>query len=94
MKKFSDLSGQVFGKLTVEACAGRQNGKTTWLCRCVCGNRTTVRRTNLQRGCTKSCPKCAGSLTRDNPRAKMWQSLLGPELTEQLVNSVYAEIGR
>lgn len=48
---FKDLSGQVFGKLTVIKYAG--NSK--WVCECECGNKTTVYTGHLQTGHTSSC---------------------------------------
>ena len=53
-----DLTGQVFGRLTVLS----KNGKTShnnqkWLCQCSCGNQTTVAAGKLKRECkaTVSC---------------------------------------
>lgn len=50
-----DLTGKVFGKLTVTERAGWKNGTSYWRCRCQCGNETTVRYTSLMSGHTKSC---------------------------------------
>lgn len=46
-----DLSGQVFGRLTVIKYLGDRQ----WLCKCSCGNETIVYASNLVRGHTKSC---------------------------------------
>jgi hypothetical protein len=48
--RFIDLTGQHYGDLTVI----RQDGKG-WLCKCKCGNTTTVRGKDLRTGNTKSC---------------------------------------
>ena len=54
--KIRDLTGQVFGKLTVVSLAGNNKwGSRTWLCKCECGNEKTVVSDNLIRGSTKSC---------------------------------------
>lgn len=54
MKKI-DLLGQTFGLLTVVGEApGRKDGQVTWVCRCECGNETSVRSANLRRK-TRSC---------------------------------------
>jgi len=51
-----DLTGQVFGRLTVIGLASqRKRGQAAWLCQCECGNRTTVSGNNLRAGRTVSC---------------------------------------
>ena len=37
MSKKIDLTGKVFGRLTVIKEAGRNNSSLLWLCRCECG---------------------------------------------------------
>lgn len=65
MGKFQDLTGKRFGRLTVVKRAddyvspkGRHN--TRWLCKCDCGNQTTVVSGDLRSGKVKSC-KCLQS---------------------------------
>lgn len=50
------MIGKRFGRLVVLSMdrAEKKNGRF-WLCRCDCGNLTTVRETDLRRGNTKSC---------------------------------------
>lgn len=56
MRKFQDLTGQTFGRLTVVAGAGKsKNNSFLFDCVCVCGNRKTVRASHLRRGEIKSC---------------------------------------
>lgn len=50
-----DLVGRVFGRLTVIQRAGSKNQKSTWLCRCSCGNEKVIVRRSLTSGDTKSC---------------------------------------
>lgn len=51
-----DLVGKRFGKLVVICEAERKpNTPRMWLCRCDCGNTTTVRGSHLTDGSTKSC---------------------------------------
>lgn len=59
-----DITGQKFGRLTVIRQNGVRNKHTQWLCKCECGNFTTVCRTNLKSGSVKSC----GCLRRDNSK--------------------------
>lgn len=53
--RIPDLTDQSFGKLMVLRLAFTRNRQAYWLCRCECGKETTVRRTNLLNGNTKSC---------------------------------------
>lgn len=54
--KFKDLSGQVFGRLTVLCRAPNQGRQTMFLCRCKCtGAEVTVNANSLTRGLTTSC---------------------------------------
>lgn len=51
-----DITGQVFGKLTViELATKDKNNQTIWKCQCVCGEFSSVRRRDLVQGKTKSC---------------------------------------
>ena len=54
--KALNLTGQEFGRLKVIARNGtNQHGKTTWLCRCSCGNNAIVIGSCLTSGHTSSC---------------------------------------
>ena len=56
MGKFCDLTGQVFGRLTVDSFSMMdKNGKSKWLCLCICGNKKIIYSTNLIRGKSISC---------------------------------------
>jgi hypothetical protein len=59
-----DLTGQIFGRLTVISRSVRdKNGFRTWLCRCECdGNERTYRVDALRFGKAKSCG-CQRSIT-------------------------------
>lgn len=51
-----DLTGQVFGRLTVLGLAGIDDQyHAKWLCQCECGGRTEAYGSNLVRGKTRSC---------------------------------------
>lgn len=55
-KKFVDLTGKTFGRLTaVSPTDRRQGGNIVWKCSCLCGNTAFVSGRNLTRGQTKSC---------------------------------------
>lgn len=56
MGKMKDITGQVFGKLTVIDCAGKLDGKNYfWNCQCECGNIKAIHGAMLRNGNTKSC---------------------------------------
>lgn len=66
MRKFIDLTGQKFGRLTVLGRADdyvdpKGNKAIQWLCLCECGNRRKVQSSHLKDGHTKSC----GCLNKD-----------------------------
>lgn len=61
-KRFNDLTGKRVGRLTViRRMPNNANNKIMWLCKCDCGNETTVISSLLNTGKTKSC----GCLTRE-----------------------------
>jgi hypothetical protein len=47
--------GTIFGRLTVLSRASSVGSSGRWLCRCECGNETTVYTSSLENGKTKSC---------------------------------------
>lgn len=63
MKKTEDLTGRVFGFLTVLGFSHKGKlGRTMWLCRCVCGNTRIVSTGDLNRSDTISCGCKKGEL--------------------------------
>jgi len=51
-----DMVGQTFGRLTAIARAGTsKDRKALWLCRCTCGNATTVSGKDMRSGHIQSC---------------------------------------
>lgn len=55
-KKREDLTGQVFGRLTViEFSHKNKHGNLCWLCKCECGNTKIITASALKGGLTKSC---------------------------------------
>ena len=56
MSKLIDITGQVFGKLTVMyRSENTSKGQARWHCKCECGNECDVVGTKLRNGHTKSC---------------------------------------
>jgi len=56
MSKFIDLTGNVFGRLTViKRAENTTANKAQWLCLCSCGNETVARAASLKSGGKKSC---------------------------------------
>ena len=53
---FKDLTGQVFGKLTVLSLSHINKNQTSiWLCKCECSKTTKLSAAKLRNGHTKSC---------------------------------------
>jgi hypothetical protein len=55
VRKFIDITGKEFNRLTVIRVNGRKNGQFCWLCECKCGKEVTVRGYCLRKGRTRSC---------------------------------------
>ena len=56
MGKMIDLTGKVFGRLTVlEPTDQRRGSAVVWKCKCICGNEVYVARHNLLQATTLSC---------------------------------------
>ena len=83
MGKFKDLTGQVFGRLTVLERDTTRKGKIRWICRCECGKIKSVRREHLTSGATKSCGCFSRETTKivntkhDLSRTKAYRTWLG-----------------
>lgn len=72
----ADLSGKVFGRLTVTALQGVSSGKhRLWSCTCSCGRETIVHASALTSGHTKSC----GCLREDGNNRRHGMSSRGRE---------------
>jgi hypothetical protein len=54
-KRFIDLSGKTFGKITVIKFVKHKYGHSYWHCQCSCGNTKTISGSNLRKGLTTSC---------------------------------------
>jgi len=50
-----DLTGNVYGRLTVVKEGDRQNKQRRWYCQCECGNTVLVLQSSLRGGLTSSC---------------------------------------
>lgn len=81
-----DMTGQVFGRLTVvrragARSAGRGKGQAIWLCSCTCGGAIEVRRDHLIAGNNKSCGCVARNSFRrvhghsSSPEFQIWLGL-------------------
>ena len=55
MRHAKDITGLVFGRLTVLSRAANKGKQPAWHCQCVCGNTTVAAGENLRRGATTSC---------------------------------------
>lgn len=65
-KKLKDLTGQVFGQLTVLKLKKSGRNVCIWTCQCRCGNIKDIARSSLVTGLTNSC----GCLQRSQNRSR------------------------
>lgn len=59
-RDLSDLTGQRLGSREVL----RYAGASLWLCRCDCGDESTVEGGNLRAGKCRQCPACSSKMRR------------------------------
>lgn len=63
---FTDITGQIFGRLTVVSLlAKRRKGARVWLCRCACGRLTKLLSNTFTSGKTSSCGCFRGESTTE-----------------------------
>lgn len=55
MGKLIDITGNVYGRLTVIRRCEKPSKRVTWECECECGSIKSVSGTRLKSGKTKSC---------------------------------------
>ena len=55
MPAFQNITGEIFGRLTVIERAPAKQRRTMWKCRCACGNTCTIDAAHLKSGWTRSC---------------------------------------
>lgn len=88
MKKI-DLTGDIYGRLTVIADDGSRSntGRVLWLCECSCGNKVHVQSQNLKNGRTKSC----GCLNEEKKRER-FKDLAGTETDDfKILDRAYSK---
>lgn len=78
-----DLTGRVFGRLTVVARNGTRYRSSQWLCKCDCGAEATIARGSLVSGATRSC----GCLRADSNRVKKCHPSLRERFTDSFTPS-------
>ena len=71
MSRFSDLTGQSFGRLTVLRRSEDRQRVTRWVCQCSCGKEVVVRRDHLRTGVSASCGCLRAELTSARAAATM-----------------------
>lgn len=86
MPKALDLTDQKFGKLTAIERLPSRNGKTYWLCKCECGNRTQVQTGHLRSGAIISCG-CAHALSKAGGRKTTIMDSISDEEFSNIVES-------
>jgi len=83
-----DLTGQVYGRLTVLEDVGRsKDRKIIWKCQCECGHTVDVRSGDLQSGATQSC----GCLHKELLSNRSYKDLVGQKFGRL---TVVEDVGR
>ena len=75
-----DLTGKRFGRLTVLRQNGKRNNRIAWLCKCDCGNYTTVQGTLLNKGKIISCGCFRKEQAKKAQRKDFDKDLLGKKI--------------
>ena len=98
MSRVKDLTGKVYGRLTVVKLGSIINWVVKWECLCSCGNTRLVRSSNLQDGTTQSCgclklkfSKGGPTYTRPSRTYKSWWGMRSRCLDE--TNNRYQHYG-
>ena len=73
MGNFIDLTGKVFGRLTVVKREKNKKTSVQWLCKCSCGKEAVVSGASLRNGYTKSC----GCLRKEETAKRKFVDLTG-----------------
>lgn len=73
--KLIDLTGRVFGRLTVIRRAESRSGQTRWACRCECGTEKVVQASNLTSAHVSSCGCWRHNLTK-TPTYRSWAAMV------------------
>ncbi|MCD8232524.1 MAG: hypothetical protein LUD14_12105 [Clostridiales bacterium] len=63
-----DFIGRRFGRLTVVAYSGKEDGMHRWKCKCDCGNEIIIGQSPLQNGKTRSCGCLKAETMRENAK--------------------------
>lgn len=81
MSNFIDLTGSVFGRLTVQSRAGSDStGRALWACECSCGGITVVPGYKLRRGSVQSCGCIRAERMREFNLSKRKRRSHSPEI--------------
>ena len=77
MSKLIDLTGNIYGRLTVIRRCEKPSKRVKWQCQCKCGSIKSVEGTRLKSGKTKSCGCLANEMLIQ--RSKTHGMILSPE---------------
>ena len=72
MRKYSDITGQRYGYLTVVEFSHILSGHAYWKCLCDCGNSTIVRGSHLKSNHTFSCGCKRGNPTHAESKTRLY----------------------
>ena len=77
MNTLKNITGEVFGRLTVITQLANENGRATWYCKCSCGGSKIIDSKALRIGKTASCGclRSKHGLSKTHPLYSIWISM-------------------
>lgn len=86
-----DLTGQVFGRLTVQERAPKTRRSADWVCLCDCGQQTVIQSHHLRSGRTTSCgcyrDESAGDRARTHGMSKTREFRIWTHMKNRCLNT-------
>lgn len=89
MGRAEDLTGRVFGRLTVIERAENRSGRACWLCKCECGNVKSYYANHLKKGSTKSCGCLAQEMKQSQEFKELHSNMMKELNNKQWQNEEY-----
>lgn len=88
-----DMTGQVFGRLTVIKENGRDNNnKIFWLCRCECGTEKNIRGSDLRSGKIMSCGCLNKEKIKEAGQKRSIQKKSNPSFYNDLTGQIFGRL--
>lgn len=83
-----DLTGKVFGRLTVNRLSHKENKRSVWNCKCECGNHIQVKGSYLTQGEVRSCGCLKREVNNINLKDKLHEKYVDDVNTSLLTQKI------